>query len=329
MSPDWDDTRIFAEVVRTGSFRQAAKKLRLTEPTVSRRIKRLEDAIGVQLFQRTDGRPQLTFEGRRVLSHVSAAEHALSKIVDVADGSGPVEGECKLIVGDGLGSYWLPPFLVPFLERNPNLQLLVFTTQDRASAKRAPYDLQIQYTEPLRDEQIAARLGSLHFSLFAARPYVAQFGIPATVDDLSAHRIIDLSLDLTDKGTLAAWGGLATRPSLFTNSNGVLGETMLRGGGIALLPTYGYVVLPQLVHILPSVSLRAPLYLTYSREAAKRPAVRAVIDYLKTVAFRETRMPWFQNDFVPPDRDWKRLYDEILADVREMAETPVRMASGT
>jgi hypothetical protein len=39
---DWDDFRVFAAVVRAGSFTRAARELELTEPTVSRRIKRLE-----------------------------------------------------------------------------------------------------------------------------------------------------------------------------------------------------------------------------------------------------------------------------------------------
>ncbi len=314
MDLDWDDFRHFAAVVRMGSFTRAAKELRVSEPTVSRRIKRLETAIGARLFDRGKGLSQLTSEGKRVLNYATAAEHSLSRAASLTrEAATDVEGECKLVVGDGVGSYWLPRFIVPFLAQNRNVALVLFTTQDRAAIRRPPFDLQIQYMEPLAQDSIPIRLGSLHFMLFATRGYLAAHGHPMRVEDLANHRIIDLTLDLTEKGTMASWAGISGTNALFTNSNAVLGETVLLGGGIALLPTYASVVDPQLVPLLPSMHLSAPLFMCFDRETGAKPAVRATIDYLKDYAFDKRRMPWFFEEFMPPQKEWKAIFDSCVA----------------
>src|SRR5215472_8578707 len=52
--PDWDDLRVLLSVVQTGSFSKTAKALALTQPTVSRRVARLEKLVGAQLVARTN-----------------------------------------------------------------------------------------------------------------------------------------------------------------------------------------------------------------------------------------------------------------------------------
>ena len=54
----------FAEIARTGSFRQAAKTLHIAQPALSRQIKQLEAALGICLFDQAPRRLHLTIEGR-------------------------------------------------------------------------------------------------------------------------------------------------------------------------------------------------------------------------------------------------------------------------
>src|ERR1700746_775940 len=56
----------FAEIARTGSFRQAAKTLHVAQPALSRQIKKLEAALRVSLFDRQPHRLRLTLEGREL-----------------------------------------------------------------------------------------------------------------------------------------------------------------------------------------------------------------------------------------------------------------------
>ncbi|MBV8277861.1 MAG: LysR family transcriptional regulator [Verrucomicrobia bacterium] len=71
----------FAEIARTGSFRQAAKTLHIAQPALSRQIKQLESAIGICLFDRAPRRLHLTIAGQSTIpdsliySFARAIEH--------------------------------------------------------------------------------------------------------------------------------------------------------------------------------------------------------------------------------------------------------------
>jgi molybdate transport repressor ModE-like protein len=315
---DWDDFRLFVAVARIGSFTRAARELRVSEPTVSRRVKRLESMLGAKLFEPGRAASQLTSEGKRILNYAIAAEHSLSRAATVRpEHDSNIGGECRISVGDGTASYWLPQFLAPFLVGNPHIELMLFTTQDRGNIKRPVFDLQIQYAEPVAPDLVPVRLGTLHFVLLATVEYLAAHGRPARTEDLARHRIIDQAIDLAGKSNLSEWAGLSGRNALVTNSNTVLGETVCFGGGIGLLPSYATLVDPRLVPIMPDKRFSAPLFVCFERDAGKKPAVRAMIDYLKDFVFDRQRMPWFFDSFVAPQKGWKKILDACLARASE------------
>jgi DNA-binding transcriptional LysR family regulator len=312
-SLDWDDFRVFTAVAREGSYTRAAHDLHLTQSAVSRRITRLERALGARLFDRSARGAELTGEGVRLLNHAKGAELMLARAVgSVRESVQRIDGDCKLIMGDGLGSYWMPPFLAPLLERNPAIGLRLFTGQDLGNNQTPPFDIQIHYTHPMADSRVAVRVATLHFMLFAASEYVLHFGIPKSLQELRHHRIADSTFRLTEKGSLASWAGLDQDAVVSTNSSVVLCEAIQRGTVIGLLPTYLPVVEPRLIPILPEMHFHAPVFLCFERETGTKPAVRATIDYLKEFVFDRQRMPWFFDHFVAPNKEWKRIYDSCL-----------------
>ncbi len=119
---DWDDFRFFLTVARTGNFRRAAQELATTQATVSRRIESLERTLETQLFDRPRGRGgvTLTFDGRRVLQDVSAAELSLGRTQRPRPGGRETAGDCKILGTDGIANFWMPPFLRAFALRYPN-----------------------------------------------------------------------------------------------------------------------------------------------------------------------------------------------------------------
>src|SRR6201996_1184526 len=71
---EWSDLRIFLAVAREGTLGAAARKLGQTQPTMGRRLRALEQAVGHALFQRTAEGFVLTDEGNAVLSHAERIE---------------------------------------------------------------------------------------------------------------------------------------------------------------------------------------------------------------------------------------------------------------
>ncbi|HEY1633054.1 MAG TPA: LysR family transcriptional regulator [Rhizomicrobium sp.] len=320
---DWDDFRVFLEVVRAGSFNRAAAKLKMTQPTVSRRLLRLETAIGVRLFDRDRRGPRLTYEGQRIFNDANAAQVALTRAATQASSAAArVEGDCKIFMGDGIASYWMTRFLAPFFTRYPNIELKLFGAYDTAADKREIFDLHVHYYEPAESDPVAIRLGTMHFIPFASRDYIRANGAPRNTDDLGRHRLLDLAVYLADMGSWASWSREDSdkHTVLFTNLSACLGEAVRYGAGIALLPTYAPLVDDNFVPLEIGVRFQAPIFVSYQREAAKKWPVRATIDFLRTNVFDKKNMPWFRDAYVSPSEDWPKKLTTLLKQAAEQED---------
>ena len=270
----------------------------MTQPTVSRRLVRLEKAIGVRLFDRDRRGPRLTYEGQRIYSDASAAQVALTRAANQAtSAANRVDGDCKLFMGDGIASYWMTRFLSPFFNRYPNIELKLFGAHNSSVDKREIFDLHVHYYEPPDSDSIVIRVATMHFVPFASRDYLARHGTPHGVEDLGSHRLLDLAVYLADMGSWASWSReeAATHTVLFTNLSACLAEAVRHGAGIALLPTYAALVDDAFVPLDIGVRFQAPIYISYQRDATKKWPVRATLDFLRTDVFDRKGMPWFKD----------------------------------
>ena len=127
--------RYFAAVAEYGSFRQAAFKLNITQPTLSNQISVLEELLGLQLFERSRSGTSTTVEGRELLiSARRVIEEAQGFSTQASSLSGGGIGTYRLGVTPTLGPYLLPHILSPIHSRYKDLKLYV--------REEAPSDLE-------------------------------------------------------------------------------------------------------------------------------------------------------------------------------------------
>src|SRR5690606_30545961 len=109
--------RYYLVTAKHKSLRQAARELRITQPSLSAQLKALEEALGVALFERTRGGVVLTPLGRELLAEASAAVTAAEAIVEAAQfaSRGP-GGTYRLGVSPSVGPYILP-WILPALHQ--------------------------------------------------------------------------------------------------------------------------------------------------------------------------------------------------------------------
>jgi len=113
-------------VDRHGSFRNAAKACFVTQPTLSMQIKKLEDDLGVVIFDRTAQPIRATPIGRQLLEQSAVVLTQASRLQDmVKEAKDRVEGELSLSVIPTLAPYVLPLFLERFSEAHPDVRLKV------------------------------------------------------------------------------------------------------------------------------------------------------------------------------------------------------------
>jgi DNA-binding transcriptional LysR family regulator len=114
----------FAEIARTGSFRQAAKTLHIAQPALSRQIKQLEAALGIYLFDRTPRRLHLTIEGRELADRLPALFSQIDHLTETVKGAN-TGGTGHLRIGEAgvLTTEVIAPALRRLREHWPNLRL--------------------------------------------------------------------------------------------------------------------------------------------------------------------------------------------------------------
>ena len=121
---DTQNLRAFLLVAESGSFSQAAKRLHLTQPAVSKRIAQLEAQLNVSLFDRIGRRISTTEAGEALLPHARAVHLELQAAQQsVRDLAGEVRGRLRLATSHHIGLHRLPPLLSFFSKAFPAVQL--------------------------------------------------------------------------------------------------------------------------------------------------------------------------------------------------------------
>jgi LysR family hydrogen peroxide-inducible transcriptional activator len=127
------DLRYLVSVAEHRHFGRAAEACNVSQPTLSSQIRKLEDDLGVKLFERTNKRVEMTSAGSRILSHARRALNEATQIEEVARASrDPLVGPLKLGVIPTLAPYLMPLILKPLRQAYPGLTIELWEDQTRA-----------------------------------------------------------------------------------------------------------------------------------------------------------------------------------------------------
>lgn len=301
---DWQLLRLFLELHRAGSFRAAAERLDMSINSLRRRLEDLEKLFGVPLFTRHFDGLRPTNEAERLIGGVRAMEDAAFGLLRARHAwSSTVEGEVKVAVTEGLGSIWLTPRIAELQTHHPQLRIDLTCGANSADVLRMEADLSVQLTRPQAPDLKLVRLGYLHSMPFASNAYVAQHGLPKTLDELGDHRLVlqlaeqasQLSLFRKIAPTMARIPTVA----FTTNVSSAHALAIANGIGIGWLPTYVSSLHSGLVPVNCGVEFDFDIWLTYHPDVETIPRVRRTIDWLRA-CFDPRAFPFFSEQRIHP-----------------------------
>ncbi len=288
MNLDWEKLRLFELVAEAGSFTEAARRLHMSQPALSRQIGALEASIGAKLFHRHARGLAMTHEGEQLRAATHDMQDRLERTRQAIDASRDrPTGEIRLTTTVSFGSTWLARQLGAFLDLYPDITVkLMLSDLDVDLAKREA-DVAIRFHPPFQAELVQKPLFPIRHYLCAAPDYLARHGAPASVADLDRHRLIaygDAAPDFL-KGInwaleLGHDGAPRTAALTINNSHGVL-QAVEAGAGIAALPSYLIRFSNQVRVVLPE--LEGPVFrtfFTYPVELRRSLRVAALRDFL-------------------------------------------------
>lgn len=283
---------LFCTVAECGSFTAAAVKSGLGQPAVSRSISRLEQRLGVKLFERTTRRINLTDAGqhyyqqcRDALSQINAAERAL------ADAQRTPSGTVRLSLPTPLGHYRILPLLPAFHARYPQVELEIQLSNHNVDFVADGFDLAVRGRPPKDSGLVSRPLLDAELVVVASPDYVLRHGAPNTPEALLQHQCIQFHLP--SSGQLISWlfqhegraFSLPTQGSLRCSDDLLGCVTLARAGG-GILQTYRFIVEHdlqngRLLELLPDYGGRSrPFSLLYPRQPHMPQRLRVLIDWL-------------------------------------------------
>lgn len=184
---DWNQLKAFLETAETGSLSAAARKLGLTQPTLSRQVAAIEQRMGVTLFERVGKSMVLTPTGMDLLEHARAMGAAADALGLAATGrSQAVGGVVSVSATDAVAAYLLPPLVKQLREQEPGIAIEVIPSNALSDLLRREADIAVRHVKPEQPELIARFIREATAYFYASEDWVKTHGHPRSADD-AAH----------------------------------------------------------------------------------------------------------------------------------------------
>jgi DNA-binding transcriptional LysR family regulator len=281
-----DDLALLVDVVRAGGVRAVAREQGLPRSTVSRRLQRLEDSLGVGLKRKGTGALELSEAAQSSFERLARLVDEAREVSDeLGNHQAEPRGVLRLATTSLFAEHVLPDVMAKYLAANPKVRVEVLSSTDRLDLTAERIDLAIR-SGPLEDlaTWTSRKLGNATtVGLFASLAYLKRRGHPATVDALAEHDL----LVSTTRAAGTQWvvqrrdrrEPVRVLGRLHSTSENLLLSLCERGAGIARAPAYAMRELlrrGKVVPVLESTWVRAEIHLVYPLSAP--PRTRAFID---------------------------------------------------
>jgi len=284
ISYDWNHVRAFLAVVEEGSLSGAARKLKLTQPTLSRQIGGFEEELGLTLFLRGTRRMELTEAGTALLEDVRQMAEAATRIASVASGqTDSVSGTVRISCSDAMAAYIMPDIIALIRERYPEIHVDLRASNDLSDLSRREADIAVRHVRPQQPELVARKIGVLTPYLFAAKSYLETLGPINSPADLAGADFIGFENPERFVEQFNALGiPVDANNFRITTMDGVsYFELARRGLGIALLPKEYAEMYQGFQCVFNKMPLgEMPVWLTTHRDINTNARIRLVYDVL-------------------------------------------------
>ena len=300
-----DGVSAFVTVVNTGSISEAARQLRLSKSAVSERLSELERALDANLIQRNSRQLALTEDGAAFLERakriVAEAEEAAN---EMARRRGEVAGPLRIACPRGLADTHMAAAIFSFMERYPDITATV-DADDRMVDAASGFDAIVRISGAELPKLAQQTITISRRYLVAAPSYLARFGRPESIEDLTRHKAIHYMERNPDDWSFRVDNDLVVarvEPRLRVSSCYAMRDAAIAGLGIASLPTF---------HCADGVKSGAleildvgadddvtPITLAYQNGVRPSAKLTALIDHLKRVFGNP---PYWDDGLKPPD----------------------------
>lgn len=277
----WDDIPVFLALYREGTTVRAAAELRVSQPTVVRRLAALEQCLGLSLFERSSSGLVPTEAGERLFDVAGRIERAIHEFAAEAEALG---GQALKVIRLTLLDHFEPllvPLLKQFRSRWPDVQTELLSSDQIYDLARGEADIAIRGKDPAASEELVVRaLPSCGFAIYASADHCPD----DRPDRPEAVKRFPLAFLSGPPGQLPVYQWLRqqvaerTTPICCSNFRS-LSSTIASGGAVSALPCKMGDSDRRLVRCYPpQEEFDVPVFLVARRVVLKRRPAKDLFD---------------------------------------------------
>ena len=283
---NWDKLKIFHAVAQSGNFTKATYILNLSQSAISRQIQSLEQELKTQLFERHARGLSLTENGEYLFK---TAHEVISKLKDVEstliDKKNKPSGKLTVTTVVSFGTTWLTPRIQEFMKLNPEIEIELIFDDKELNLSTREADIGIWMRRPKQLNYIQKKLIDINYHIYGSTKYLEQNGHPKTLSELNKHKFISYGKGAPSPVFNPDWAlklgvkdNKKRKPIMKVNSIYGLLLAVQSGVGLAALPDYITVSVPNIVKVLPQIQgPKTEAYFVYPQ---------SLKDVARVVAFR-------------------------------------------
>lgn len=277
---NWDDLRVVLAVAEKGTVSGAAAVLRISHPTLSRRLRKIEQRLGVRLFERTPSLWRLTEAGEDMKTLASRLRDDIVALEGrMAGRDQSLRGPVRLTAPDAVAEYLLPGMLAAICREAPELVIELMVSNQVLSLAQRSADIALRITDTPDPALRGRRVGTVAMAVYGKKSLVTAGSMGQPAD----HPWIgyDTALACTKPGAWVA-ANVPGRCIRF-RANTLLGaaQAIRSGIGFGVLPCFVERSIPGIIRVEPPIpSLESGLWLLVHPDIARVPRVRAACDAL-------------------------------------------------
>jgi DNA-binding transcriptional LysR family regulator len=285
-----NDMVTFARVIEANGFSEAARRMGVSKSRVSKTVARLEQSLGVRLLNRSTRGLSLTEIGAAFHEHCTRIVEEATQASDVVSQlQSEPRGTLRVTAPVAFGRLHVAPAVADYLNRYPRLRLDMTITDRMVDLVSEGYDVAIRIRREPSLHVVARELAPVRRVVCATPDYFERRGLPSTPQDLSGHNC----LHYTHFGTQGEWrfqgpeGEIVVpvQGSLRIDDDDTLAQAVLRGLGVALLPTFiigGELKAGRLQSVLSDyLPLERRIYAVHLPNVHLPLKIRGFIDFLQ------------------------------------------------
>lgn len=285
-----EDIRAFRQIVRAGSLSRAAEIYNVPKATLSHHLRRLEDALQVELFVRKAKGLELTDAGKQYLDHSAAIFESCENAASAAQRAhSTIGGRIRLVCSTDFGTAIMGPAVHYFSITHPQIKFEVQLYQsEKIIAAQLDFDCMIFFGEPSESVLLRRKMADVSYGLYAAPSFIEANGMPEAIEEVNRlNGIVYARSGIPERWVLRNRKKavhLDPYPKFNVNEYWMAKFFAVEGSAVGYLPDFFVhfeIAQRSLVPLFPEWrSENVPIYVIYPAQRHRNPRIMSLVEAL-------------------------------------------------